>query len=218
MKTHAFLLFASVASAFAQTDNNLLDTFVSTFTFTTRDEANALLNVFDKCESVERDSTVFQEVLRTGLNATRTCTNEISREHARKCIDRLGTLATLSTSPYNVLAMQKLSTTDIARLNQCSTGFSDSDATVNDANIVDSVLVIIKRFVQCGLVRDDLTADQTTAILDVFKGTEQTKEVNRALLSNLCGSLHFGGEVHKDLVEFLTATFKTYVVFLPNRR
>lgn len=207
-----FPLFLCVVGTMAQMDN-LVDTFVSTFTFTTREEAGALLEVFQKCDGIATDQTIFQEVLRTGLNATRTCTSEITRDHARKCIDRVGTVATLSTSPYNVLAIEKLSTSDIDTLVTCGNGVANDDTA-----ILTSVLVIMKRFAQCSLEVSDLTQTQKDAILDVFKGTEQRSEVNRALLSNICSSLHFGGEMHQDMVDFLTASFKTYVVVLPQRR
>ena len=203
----------SVLASAQTTENNLLDTFVSTFTFTKQEDARALLDVFEKCDTVNTEDTLFQEVLRTGLNATRTCTSEISRDNARKCIDRGSTLATLSSSPYNVLSTEKLSASDIATLDTCGKGVDNVDS-----EILNAVLVIVKRFAQCGLTVSDLTGAQKDAILEVFKGTEQNREVNRALLSNLCSSLHFGGAIHQDIVDFVTASFKTYVVLLPSRR
>tara|TARA_B110000046_G_scaffold25053_2_gene24247 strand:+ start:5514 stop:6164 length:651 start_codon:yes stop_codon:yes gene_type:complete len=213
-----FLLLAATCCTVSAQTNNILDTFVSTFTFASQDEARALVDIFEKCDNTALDESLFQQVLRTGINATRSCTSEISREHAKKCIDRFGTLATLSTSPYNALSMEKLSASDISSLEACGTDLPDGQTTSGQDAILNAFLLIVKRFGQCGLTTGDLTQKQKDAILDVFKGTEQNREVNRALLSNLCSSLHFGGAVHQDIVNFLTASFKTYVVLLPNRR
>jgi hypothetical protein len=207
----AVALLCAIAAASAQ--NNLVDTFVSTFTGTSTDEGRDLVDLFEKCGPPSEDSVAVR-LLRNGINATRTCSNEISRDHAKKCLERSSVFASLATSPYSVLAMQKLDASDIEHLGKCASGL---DVATSD-EIVDSMLVIMKRFVNCALAKSDLTAEQEKAILDVFDGTDQRHEINRALLSNLCNSLHFSGRAHEDLVDFITTTFKSYVVLLPTRR
>tara|TARA_B110000046_G_C12977897_1_gene391994 strand:+ start:973 stop:1611 length:639 start_codon:yes stop_codon:yes gene_type:complete len=207
-------LFLCLAGAATAQTNNLLDTFVSTFTFTNNEEAKDLVDVLQKCEGATGTDFLFQEILRDGINATRVCTAEISRDTAHRCVDHFHTIATLTTSPFNVLAIEKLSSSDIATLNTCGGGL---EATAT-SDILEAVLVILKRYVVCDLKVDDLTEEQKTAITDVFTGTEQMREVNRALLSNVCNSLHFAGTAHKDVVDFITQTMKTYIAFYPQRR
>tara|TARA_B110000046_G_scaffold185311_1_gene226502 strand:+ start:9307 stop:9948 length:642 start_codon:yes stop_codon:yes gene_type:complete len=207
-------IFLFLAVTTAQTTNNLLDTFVSTFTFTNIDEAKDLVDVLQKCDTgVTSGDFLFQEILRDGINATRVCSTEISRDTAHRCVDHFHTIATLTTSPFNVLAIEKLSTSDITALNTCGNGL-DTTAT---SDILAAVLVILKRYVVCDLNANDLTSAQQTAITDIFTGTEQVREVNRALLANVCNSLHFAGTAHKDVVDFITQTMKTYIAFYPQR-
>ena len=74
----------------------------------------------------------------------------------------------------------------------------------------------IATLLQCKVT--SYTPDQKKAILDVFKGDSQQQEVSRAQLASVCSSLHFSGELHKDLVNFMHQTLKHFVVLIPSRR
>ena len=206
----ALALVALAGSAAAQSDTNLLETFVSAFTGTSTDDARELIDTFESCTTDGNDSPLFQDVLRMSVNATRACTStDVNRKNYRKCVDRAATALRMASSPYDAFSTRALDDADIAALERCETSLTTDDA------IVDAYLVIAKRFVQCEI---SLTASQRQSVLDVFKGEEQSKELMRGQLSNLCGALHFSGETHKEFVQFATMSLKNYAALFPNRR
>lgn len=208
--TLCLLALASPAVAQISDTNNLLQTFVSAFTGTSEDDARELLDTFDSC-TASADNPLFQDVLRMSVNATRACSStDVNRRNYRLCIDRAATALRLASSPYDAFATRALDDADIAALERCETSLDSSD----DA-IIEAYLVIAKRFVQCELA---LTASQRQAVLDVFKGPDQSKELMRGQLSNLCGALHFSGETHKEFVLLATMSLKNYAALFPTRR
>ena len=83
--------------------------------------------------------------------------------------------------------------------------------------IVDPFEVLVRRFLQCD-VDFDKSPSQKEALLDVFKGDAQAQEIARAQLTATCSMLHFGGELHVDVVDFLSQTLHNFAVLFPNRR
>lgn len=208
MFARTIVLIAMLGAATCD-ETNLVDTFVGALTGTTREEAESLVGLLDKCTAGTGD--LFQEQLKVGINATRTCTKQASRDSAKQCINQLVSLTHLTWSPYNIFATQKLTPTEIAILETCEAGLS------TDAEIIASFEVITKRFLQCHVDIVSGTVAYDT-VLDIFKGTEQTKELNRAQLTNICGALHFSGETHKEAVDSVSVALKNYLFLLPSRR
>jgi hypothetical protein len=206
----ALLLVAAVATA--QT-NNLLDDVVALFSGGNTDRASELLDALQGCTASDASTSLFQEVLTTGLNATRTCFGlEIARDRVDECIVKSTEAIRLSTSPYDIFSVQALSPSDIAKLSTCAAGVANADSA-----IVDPFEVLVKRFLQCEIDLDANT-EQKDALLEVFKGTNQMQEVSRAQLAALCSTLHFSGALHSDVVDFFSQTLRHFVAIVPARR
>ena len=203
------LLLATLTNVALGDDTNLVDTFVSSLTGTTTDEAKSLVDLLNNCNTDSDD--LFQKELKTGINATRACTKQASRENAKKCINDVVSFAHLTWSPYTVFSAHELSTAEIDTLESCEAGVS------TDAEIISAFEVLVRRFMQCKV---DLTSGTVAydTVLDVFKGTEQMREFNRAQLTSICSALRFSGQTHKEAVNSLSAMFKNYLFLLPNRR
>lgn len=203
------LLAVVCALSAAAAQDSLLETFVATFTGTSNDEAKDLLDTLETCTS-DVDNQLFRDVLRMSVNATRACTTtQVDRGNYKKCIDRAATAVRMASSPYDIFSTQQLTDDDIAALASCETSLESDDA------IIRSYLVIVKRFLQCDVT---LTDEQRTAVLDVFQGDGQAKELQRAQLSNLCGALRFSGETHREFVLYVQTSLKNYAALFPTRR
>lgn len=206
-------LFLFAATALAQTTtNNLLDQFVSVLTSGDQNRASELLDVLQSCSSTG-GSDFFNDVVSSSLNASRTCaTLEITRESARRCVERASHAFTVATSPYTAFSTQKLSTEDIDALKTCADGLDTK------SSVYPAFEVLAKRFFHCGLT---LTPDQKTQLDDVFwgtDGTDQMREASRTVLSTTCASLRFTGELHADFVNFFTETAKAWLNLVPASR
>ena len=210
MQFRTLTLMLSIMATHAQT--NVLDNLVATFTGGNTERASDLLDTLEGCGTPDASTNLFQDILVKSLNSTRTCFSlESDRSNARKCVDRSTDALRLATSPYDTFSVQALSTNDIATLYSCGEG-----TFATDDDILNAFKVLTKRFLQCKVT--SYTPDQKKAILDVFKGDSQQQEVSRAQLASVCSSLHFSGELHKDLVNFMHQTLKHFVVLIPSRR
>ena len=202
-------LTTTLLSVTVAAEENLFDTFISTFSGATREETRELL---DTLHCKPQTSNLFSDVLRDSLNTTRTCTrNGVTRENAKKCIEKAIMVTKTVTSPYDAFLVQRLDAADKAKLGACADGLGATEK----ADIVAAFEVIVKRFVGCAIELTDAQKDQ---VFDFFKGTEQAREMSRAQLSTICNSLQFSGNVHADLVEFVSDTLKTFTVVLPQSR
>lgn len=204
------LVMTLACAASAQTD--IVDNLVSLFTQGNTERASELLDALQGCAAPVSDN-LYQDTLSKSLNATRACFSaEINRDKVKECITKSTDAIRVPTSPYSLFSVRALSSTDIATLRTCSDGVADSDAA-----IVAPFEVLVRRFLQCDVDFDE-SPSQKEALLDVFKGDAQAQEIARAQLTATCSMLHFGGELHVDVVDFLSQTLHNFAVLFPNRR
>ncbi len=208
MRGLLLLAFAPMCLA----DNSLVDEFVALFTDGNMDRAEALVDALEGCTPSPEVNTLFRDMLSSGINATRTCGKlNLNREEAKECVTRGMYTIAISTSPYKVFTTQPLDTEDERDLTTCGNGDFR-----NDAEIIDPIEVIVKRFVGCDVdMSDNATKD---AVLEIFQGTGQMPRTNRALLATLCTSVELSGTLHNQVVRYVTETLKHLAMILPNRR
>lgn len=200
MKVLLFVLSTVVAQDYV-TD------FVSAFTNNVINED--ILNIAQEC-STQTSTNFLADLLNKGVNATRACAKEVNREHYKVCVDDLVTYANFATDPYTAFAVHPLGASDILTLETCASGLDTDD------KIVAAVEVLLKRFLQCDV--QQITGEQRTAVLDVFKGDETQHEMARVQLETICDTMQLGGSLHSTFIKFASDALHRFSVLIPKTR